>query len=121
MVSSAIWEVPSCHMTEMTERTIRRWCASGAIPAVPCPGGRGYRVPVSALGERRLLDDHLHDVPTPVYDLLTAVGAHAPQPLTVILERDGEYPPMESLLAQLDQARAALAAGRARHRQMEAA
>lgn len=87
------------------------------IAAVHLAGGKW----VSALGEKRLLDDHLHDVPAPVYDLLTAVGAHAPQPLTVILERDGEYPPMESLLAQLDQARAALAAGRARHRQLEAA
>lgn len=45
-------------MTEMTERTIRRWCASGAIPAVPCPGGRGYRVPVSALRERADLVGH---------------------------------------------------------------
>ena len=87
------------------------------IAAVHLAGGKW----VSALGEKRLLDDHLHDVPAPVYELLAAVGAHAPQPLTVILERDGEYPPMESLLAQLDQARAALAAGRARTRQLEAA
>ena len=87
------------------------------IAAVHLAGGKW----VSALGEKRLLDDHLHDVPAPVYELLAAVGAHAPQPLTVILERDGEYPPMESLLAQLDQARAALAAGRARARQLEAA
>lgn len=87
------------------------------IAAVHLAGGKW----VSALGEKRLLDDHLHDVPAPVYDLLTAVGARTSQPLTVILERDGEYPPMESLLAQLDLARAALAAGRARHRQLEAA
>lgn len=62
----------------------------------------------------RLLDDHLHDVPDPVYALLEEVGARAQQPLTVILERDGDYPPIECLLEQLDRARKALAAGRAR-------
>jgi uncharacterized protein (UPF0276 family) len=64
-------------------------------------------------GERRLLDDHRHDVPHPVFALLTALAARAPQPLTVILERDGAYPPMSSLLDELDRARAALALGRA--------
>ncbi|HZN93675.1 MAG TPA: DUF692 family protein, partial [Myxococcales bacterium] len=65
-------------------------------------------------GERRLLDDHLHDVPAEVYDLLTEAGARAQRPLTVILERDGAYPPFEVLLAQLARAREALAAGRLR-------
>ena len=87
------------------------------ISAVHLAGGRW----VSALGERRWLDDHLHDVPAPVYELLTAVGVHVPQPLTVILERDGHYPPMASLLAELDRAREALAAGRARRKRLEAA
>ncbi|MDP8979558.1 MAG: DUF692 domain-containing protein [Acidobacteriota bacterium] len=64
------------------------------------------------LGER-ILDDHLHDPPDPVYDLLAALAAACPNPLTVILERDGSYPPMRHLLAQLDRARAALASGRA--------
>jgi len=32
----------------------------------------------------------------------------------VIVERDGDYPPIEHLLAELDRARAALAGGRAR-------
>jgi uncharacterized protein (UPF0276 family) len=62
--------------------------------------------------ERRLLDDHLHPVPDPVYELLSAVAARAPQRLTVLLERDGEYPPMPELLRELEQARAALAQGR---------
>ena len=61
---------------------------------------------------RRLLDDHLHDPPDPVYDLLTKLARLAPQPLTVILERDGSYPPMEHILHQLDRARGALAQGR---------
>jgi len=63
---------------------------------------------------RRLLDDHCHDVPEPVYELLTEVGGRAPQALTVILERDGQYPPMAHLLAQLARAREALASGRQR-------
>ncbi|MBL8176970.1 MAG: DUF692 domain-containing protein [Bryobacterales bacterium] len=60
----------------------------------------------------RILDDHLHDVPGPVYELLRFVAEHAPQPLTVILERDGAYPPIGALLAQLDRARLAVAEGR---------
>jgi uncharacterized protein (UPF0276 family) len=64
--------------------------------------------------ERRYLDDHLHDVPDPVYGLLVEVGARVRRPLTVILERDGRFPPMRHLLWQLDRARAALAEGRSR-------
>jgi hypothetical protein len=63
-------------------------------------------------GARRLLDDHLHDVPPEVFALLRELGRLAPQPLTVIIERDGRYPPIAWLLDQLDSARAALAAGR---------
>jgi hypothetical protein len=62
--------------------------------------------------EDRILDDHLHDVPDPVYDLLRYVAAHTDNPLTVILERDGKYPPIASLLTQLDQAREAVRLGR---------
>jgi uncharacterized protein (UPF0276 family) len=62
----------------------------------------------------RVLDDHLHDVPDPVYDLLAELASRAPQPLTVILERDGAYPRIGQLIAQLDRAREALAAGRRR-------
>ena len=60
----------------------------------------------------RILDDHQHDVPDPVFELLVAVGRRVPGPLTVILERDGAYPPMASLLAEMDRAREALARGR---------
>ena len=75
------------------------------------------RLPLDRVGGQRLLDDHLHAVPDPVYDLLTDLGARAPQPLTILLERDGQYPPIETLLAELDRARAALAAGREAARQ----
>ena len=80
------------------------------ISAIHLAGGKWIGAPDA----RRLLDDHLHDVPEPVYDLLTEVGAYCPRPLTVILERDGHFPSIESLLQQLDRARLALAAGRAR-------
>jgi uncharacterized protein (UPF0276 family) len=65
-------------------------------------------------GERRLLDDHLHDVPAAVYSLLEEVAALAPHPLTVIIERDGNYPPVDALLAEIDMARSAIARGRSR-------
>jgi uncharacterized protein (UPF0276 family) len=65
-------------------------------------------------GSRRLLDDHLHDVPDPVFELLEEAAALSPNPLTVILERDGAYPSMECLLGQMELARRALCRGRAR-------
>jgi uncharacterized protein len=80
------------------------------IKAIHLAGGKW----VSAQGTRRLLDDHFHDVPDPVYQLLTEVAARALHPLTVILERDGNYPSMDCLLAQLDFARQALSEGRKR-------
>jgi uncharacterized protein (UPF0276 family) len=64
----------------------------------------------------RLLDDHLHNVPETVFALLEGLARAVPQPLTVLLERDGEYPQFGALLAQLDRARAALARGRAARR-----
>ena len=63
--------------------------------------------------QERLLDDHLHDVPTPVYELLEALAARVAHPLDVIIERDGRYPPIEDLLAQVRLARVALSRGRA--------
>jgi uncharacterized protein (UPF0276 family) len=82
-----------------------------AVRAVHLGGGKWIS---ASSGERRLLDDHLHDVPDPVFDLLADLAARAPRPLTVVLERDGEYPPTECLLQELDRARLALQRGRAR-------
>ena len=73
---------------------------------------------VASTGEERWLDDHLHDVPDPVYDLLEIVGESVPHRVDVVLERDGAFPPFPQLLAQLDRARAALARGR-RRRQVQ--
>ncbi|WP_395021715.1 DUF692 family multinuclear iron-containing protein [Dongia sp.] len=81
------------------------------VKSVHLSGGHWIEAPGSA--ERRLLDDHVHDVPPEVFALLTLLATHAPQPLDVILERDGNYPAFPRLLLQLDAARTALAAGRA--------
>ena len=83
---------------------------SDRIGSIHIAGGRM----IECDGQRRLLDDHLHPVPDPVFALLEEVGARVEKPLTVILEQDGNYPLIEDLLAQLDRARAALAKGRAR-------
>ncbi|HTM50886.1 MAG TPA: DUF692 domain-containing protein [Bryobacteraceae bacterium] len=76
------------------------------IRAVHIAGGR-------SIGER-ILDDHLHDPPDPVYRLLESLAARCPHPLTVILERDGAYPPIAHLLSQIGRARTAIGQGRAR-------
>ena len=83
------------------------------VKAVHLAGGRPVPVPGGG-GKTRLLDDHLHPVPDAVFSLLEFVGARAPHPLTVILERDGAFPPFKETLQELSCARASLAAGRAR-------
>ena len=83
---------------------------AGRVRAIHLAGGRL----VGRGGVRRILDDHLHDVPDPVYMLLEEIGARTEPGLTVILERDGDYPSIEVLLNQLDLARMSLARGRAR-------
>jgi len=83
---------------------------AASVHAVHLSGGRWIS---GADGvSRRILDDHLHDPPDPIFDLLSALSSRCPNPLTVIIERDGSYPPMGHLLAQLDRARRAVSAGR---------
>jgi uncharacterized protein (UPF0276 family) len=65
-------------------------------------------------GRSWLIDDHIHDPPLPVYELLEMLAYKAPHPLTIIIERDGHYPEFDALLEQMARARAALATGRAR-------
>lgn len=81
-----------------------------SIRVIHLAGGRWINMKTS--NQRRLLDDHLHDVPAEVYDLLEYIGRRVNQPLTVILERDGRYPPMAALISQIDRARHTLAMGR---------
>jgi uncharacterized protein (UPF0276 family) len=92
-------------------RNFLRQIPSERIGVIHIAGGKFVSAPD---GRRRLLDDHLHDVPDPVYELLEEVAALAPNPLTVILERDGDFPGMSRLLAELERARVALTCGRAR-------
>ena len=80
-------------------------CPLHRVSAVHLAGGRWIG---------RLLDDHRHDVPDPVFALLADLAERAPRPLTVVIERDGNFPPIERLLGEVARARAALAAGRAR-------
>ncbi|MCE9638214.1 MAG: DUF692 domain-containing protein [Planctomycetes bacterium] len=81
-----------------------------AVTEIHVAGGRW----ITRGSARRLLDDHLHDVPDPVYTLVEELGARCAQRITVILERDAQLPSFDDLLAQLARARTALAAGRAR-------
>jgi uncharacterized protein len=85
--------------------------------SVHLSGGRRILEPAPyarSASATRLLDDHLNAVPERAYSLLTLLAAHTSQPLTVIIERDGNYPPFPSLLAELRAAHAALARGRSR-------
>jgi uncharacterized protein (UPF0276 family) len=52
------------------------------------------------IGGDRILDDHLHAVPDVLYEMLGEIGD-----TTVIIERDGNYPPFEELLAEVRRAR----------------
>jgi uncharacterized protein (UPF0276 family) len=83
------------------------------VRAIHIAGGKMIEADPADPGQKEyLLDDHLHPVPDAVNDLLAEVAARSPRPLTVILERDGEYPPMPELLQELESARAAIARGR---------
>ncbi len=98
-------------------------CPLDRVKTVHLSGGRWIREP--AVDEtppgRRLLDDHLHDVPSPVFDMLVLLAQRVDHPLTVLLERDGEYPSFDLLLQQLTLARQALAEGRRKARTQTAA
>ncbi len=95
---------------EQEEDFLRR-VPTQKVRAVHLAGGR--RVEVASSGSR-ILDDHLHPVPPVVFSLLESVAAAAPHPLTVVLERDGAFPPFDEILSELARARTSLAAGRAR-------
>jgi uncharacterized protein (UPF0276 family) len=83
------------------------------VRAIHIAGGKLLEPdPADPAQKKHLLDDHLHPVPDPVYELLAEVAAASSQPLTVILERDGEYPPIAELLQELEAARAAISRGR---------
>ena len=84
------------------------------VRIVHISGGHWIRLsaPEYGIASQRLLDDHVHDVPDVVFSMLVELGRLCPQPLAVILERDGCYPEFPLLLHQLRRAREALAQGR---------
>lgn len=90
------------------------------ISAIHISGGRWIDDNFHGVSRRRLLDDHFHPPPDPVYRLLEQTAARAEGSLSVIIERDGNYPPINELLEHMELARAALGRGRCR-REQEAA
>ena len=76
--------------------------SKAALMAIPAARIRaihiagGVDVQVSG-GSVRRVDDHLHDVPDAVYDLLELVGEHVPTPIDVVLERDGVFPAFRTI------------------------
>jgi uncharacterized protein (UPF0276 family) len=84
------------------------------VATIHIAGGSWVRADGAGAAEPRWLDDHLHSVPPGVYGLLEELAARSPRPLTVVLERDGRFPPFATLLDEMESARAALRQGRAR-------
>ena len=86
------------------------------VRLVHISGGRWIELdlPEQQVHARRLLDDHVHDVPDEVFAMLVELARRCPQPLSIILERDGHYPEFSLLLQQLTRAREAVALGRSR-------
>ncbi|MCI0413300.1 DUF692 domain-containing protein [bacterium] len=80
------------------------------IGSIHIAGGKWIGRP----GSPRLLDDHCHEVPDPVYGMLSHLAERAGEPLTVILERDGNFPHFDVLLRELTLAREALRDGDSR-------
>jgi uncharacterized protein len=80
------------------------------VTTVHLSGGCWMKTPDG--NSQRLIDDHIHDVPTQVFELLVLVAQHAQHPLTVLIERDGNFPHFSHLIAQVDMARQALRKGR---------
>ncbi len=85
------------------------------VRMVHLSGGKWIKEPPgfesNAMG-KRMLDDHLHDVPDPVFDLLAILAQSVDQPLIVIIERDGNYPTFQSLLAEVIRAKKILVEAR---------
>lgn len=77
------------------------------VKLVHLSGGKWIPEPAGFTG-KRLLDDHVHSVPKAVFELLGVLASSTPQALTVIIERDGEYPPFSTLLNEIKQAKAIL-------------
>ncbi|MEO0013103.1 MAG: hypothetical protein RLZZ535_1492 [Cyanobacteriota bacterium] len=92
---------PFVMLNELPLHRVKQIHLAGGMD-IPAPGGG-----------TRLLDDHVHDVPDIVFELLEVVASKVPNYLMVIIERDGKYPDFDILLNQVRQAKTALQKGRA--------
>lgn len=92
---------PFAMLDELPLHRVKQIHLAGGMD-IPAPGGG-----------TRLLDDHVHDVPEIVFDLLEVVACKVPNHMMVIIERDGRYPDFEILLNQVRLAKDALQKGRA--------
>jgi uncharacterized protein (UPF0276 family) len=97
------------------DRTLRELDA-GRVRIVHLSGGSlmEHTLANGTFPATRLLDDHCHDVPDIVFEMLTDLAERCSEPLTVIIERDGCYPEFSVLIRQMRRAREALACGRRR-------
>jgi uncharacterized protein len=84
------------------------------VATIHIAGGRWVHADETSTAGRRWLDDHLHCVPAAVYGLLEEVAARVSRSLTVVLERDGRFPPFATLRDEMECAREALRRGRVR-------
>lgn len=85
------------------ERVVRR-VARLPIAYVHLAGGRLIRA-----GRRMLvLDDHLHAVPDEAFALLRVLAEERDEPLSVVIERDGNYAPIDEMIEEIERARQVL-------------
>lgn len=70
------------------------------ISAIHLAGGK--RV---GKAHEKILDTHLHSVPEEVFELLKFTLNRKQQNLDIVLERDGNYPPISELLDEIEKAR----------------
>ena len=81
------------------------------VKYVHLSGGKWINDPYNK-NKRYLLDDHLHDVPEEVFELLTYFTTLCYHSLTIIIERDGHYPNFNIILNQINRAKQAVLLGR---------
>lgn len=82
------------------------------VRTVHLSGGSWVHYAWQSTQHARFLDDHKHDIPPIVFSLLERLAQLAPQPLTIIIERDGNFPSIDGLIGQLNQAKQAVQRGR---------
>ncbi len=73
---------------------------AGRIRAIHLAGGRV----IDGEGGSRILDDHRSEVPEAVFELLAEVARREDR-FDIIVERDGEFPPIEQLIGEVRRAR----------------